>query len=73
MYVHIHIHVMIILVVISIHEINDIFVPKLVCEFYSLSLQQCINASQAVCDMIRISRDSSQTSGPSPLLTALER
>lgn len=36
--------------------------------------QKCANASQALCDMIRVSRESSaQMIGPTPLLGTLER
>ena len=38
------------------------------------SLQKCANASQALCDMLRVSRESSvQMVGPTPLLGTLER
>ena len=36
----------------------------------SATQEQCVNASQALCDMLRIARE---VSGPSPLLCALER
>ena len=36
-------------------------------------LQQCYNASQALCDMLRLSRESAQVSSPAPLLPTLER
>ena len=35
--------------------------------------QQCGNASQALCDMIRLSREAAQMASPTPLLSTLER
>ena len=35
--------------------------------------QQCANASQTLCDMIRLSREAAQMAGPTPLLSTLER
>ena len=43
----------------------------LVC--FTICLQQCANASQTLCDMIRLSRESEQMAGPIPLLGTLER
>ena len=42
--------------------------------FIFFVLQKCVNASQALCDMLRVSRESSiQMVGPTPLLGTLER
>ena len=38
----------------------------------SLSLQQCFNASNTLCEMIRISREAYQVSNPTPLHEVLE-
>ncbi|XP_019861189.1 PREDICTED: serine/threonine-protein phosphatase 6 regulatory subunit 3-like [Amphimedon queenslandica] len=38
----------------------------------SSSVDQCVNSSQALCDILRISRESAQMSGPGPLLKTLE-
>jgi hypothetical protein len=38
----------------------------------ALDSKQCANASQTLCDMIRISRESAQMAGPTPLLETLE-
>ena len=48
--------------------------PCTACIYIPLSLQKCSNASQVLCDMIRVSRESSsQMVGPTPLLGTLER
>lgn len=36
-------------------------------------IQQCANASQTLCDMIKMSREAAQMAGPTPLLGTLER
>jgi serine/threonine-protein phosphatase 6 regulatory subunit 3 len=38
----------------------------------SANVDHCVNASQALCDLLRISREAMQISGPSPLLKMLE-
>lgn len=51
-------------------EVCELLLCNMWFEFVSYSVQQCVNASQALCDMLRIARE---ISGPSPLLSALER